>query len=103
MYVKDNMIQIQALKDRTILPRKCLSISTRVNKSLSQQIGAFINRIGASHSSQKSGDNFGSLENRTDINVFVVDTGISPHSELNIVGGRNFTTSDSNSWQSYIS
>ena len=53
---------------------------------------AFIYRVGANNSSQKSGDGFGSLANRTDINIFIVDTGIAFHSDLNIVGGVNYTT-----------
>jgi subtilisin family serine protease len=63
-----------------------------------QATGAFITRIGANHSSQKSGNGSGSLAARTDINVFVVDTGIAYHTELNIVGGRNFTTTNINGW-----
>ncbi|MEM3062206.1 MAG: S8 family serine peptidase, partial [Nitrososphaerota archaeon] len=63
-----------------------------------QSVGNFIKRIGADKSSQKSGDGTGSLESRMDINVFIVDTGISQHPDLNIVSGRNFTSENPNDW-----
>jgi len=65
----------------------------------SQIIGKFITRIGADHSSQKAGDKTGSLINRKDINVFIVDTGVTPHSDLqSLVGGANFTSLDINNY-----
>ncbi|MEM0354199.1 MAG: S8 family peptidase [Thermoplasmata archaeon] len=64
-----------------------------------QSVGDFIKRIGAIRSSQKSGDGTGSLENRSDINVFIVDTGISRHPDLNIVSGINFTSNNPNDWE----
>lgn len=97
-YVKDSKVQIQTIKDRKILTKEYLT-NLKIQNFSTQTIEAFITRIGANHSSQKSGDNIGSLENRNDINVFVVDTGIALHPELNIVGGRNFTNNDSNAWQ----
>jgi len=65
-----------------------------------QTTGAFIERIGAHKSSQKSGDSAGldPLSGRANINVFVVDTGIYPHDDLNVVGGRDFTTSNPDDW-----
>lgn len=66
-----------------------------------QPIGAFIKRIGGKNSSVIVGDGNGSLANRNDINVFIVDTGISQHPDLNVVGGRNFTTADPNIWQDF--
>lgn len=92
-YVKDSIIKIQSLPARKILNNDVLSAL-----AAAQPIGPFIRRIGSDHSSQISGDGIGSLSNRTDINVFIVDTGISQHVDLNIVGGRNFTTTDPNAW-----
>lgn len=91
-YVPDTTVRIQALAERKKLTQADLTILA------AQPIGPFINRVGANHSSQLSGNGTGSLAARTDINVFVVDTGIAVHSDLNIVGGRNFTTSDPNTW-----
>lgn len=69
---------------------------------LSQSVPPFINRVGANGSSQRSGDgqnpNGNHLASKADINVFVLDTGISVHSDLNVVGGRNFTNTNVNDW-----
>lgn len=93
-FVLDQEFKITALKERQILTLEQL----KQVKITNQSIGAFINRTGAIGSSQKSGDGIGNMSNFTNINVFVVDTGIAFHPELNIVGGRNFTTSNINAW-----
>lgn len=64
----------------------------------SQTTDAYIPKVGCDHSSQISGNGSGSLAGRLDINVFIVDTGIHTHSDLNVVGGMNFTTTNSSDW-----
>ena len=92
-FEEDSIVQITALKSRKIL-------GTNDLKALAvQPIGPFISRIGTDRSSQKVGDGQGSLENRKNINVFVVDTGIALHGDLNVVGGRNFTSSNPAAWK----
>lgn len=62
-----------------------------------QTKGGFIVRVGADHSSQFSGNGTGSLDWRTNINVFVVDTGIdNTHTDLNVVGGTNIIGTPTN-------
>lgn len=64
-----------------------------------QNVEPFIRRIGADHSSQRSGNGFGSLEGNRYINVFIVDTGISNiHPDLNVVGGVNFVGPSTGAW-----
>jgi len=92
-YSPNNEVYFQVLKERKILTKNIMSALAV------QPAGGFILRTGANHSSQKSGDGTGSLSARTDINVFVVDTGIYPHPDLNIVGGKNFTSSNINAWK----
>lgn len=89
----DQKVEIAALKERSIVQ----SPAGRVG-ILSQILEPFVTRIGANRSSQKSGNGSGTLASKTNINVFIVDTGISRHSELNIVGGRNFTSTLSTDW-----
>ncbi|XWV25283.1 peptidase inhibitor I9 [Tupanvirus deep ocean] len=91
-YYLDQEVHIQVLKDKKILTKNEVV-------AMAQSVGPFINRISANHSSQKSGDGTGSLSSATSINVFVLDTGIAPHPDLNIVGGRNFTSTNTNAWQ----
>lgn len=92
-YHLDQQVYIQSYGDRKLIQRE------EINAAALQNIGAFVKRIGADHTSQKSGDGVGTLANRTDINVFVLDTGIFPHIDLNIYNGRNFTSSNPNAWQ----
>ncbi len=89
-FVCDQKVYLQVLEEKQIIQRDQLSIFA------TQTLPPFIKRIGADHSSQKYRNNIAS---RTDINVFIFDTGISNHPDLNIVNGRNFTTSDPNAWQ----
>lgn len=91
-YVCDQKVYLQVLEEKQIIQRAEMSAFA------TQPIPPFIKKIGADHSSQKSGIG-SSIGTRTDINVFIFDTGISSHPDLNIVGGRNFTTGDSNAWQ----
>lgn len=68
-------------------------------KITQQTVPPFISRIGANHSSQKSGNGVSSLDWRTTINVFIVDTGIAnAHPDLNVVGGQNFTNGNTSAW-----
>ena len=82
----DHEVKITALNERT------------VGILAAQPAGSFINRIGANGSSQRSGDGVGTLAAKTNINVFVVDTGISAHPDLNIVSGINFTSTIRTAW-----
>jgi len=75
----------------SVIPDQLITINT-------QTTGAYISRIGATCSSQVSGNGSGLLSSNTNINVFIVDTGISSHNDLNIVGGINFTSIDSSAW-----
>jgi len=61
---------------------------------IAQSVGAFISRVGANKSSQQSGNGTGDMSAITGINVLVVDSGIAPHPDLNIAGGRNFVTGE---------
>lgn len=90
-YYPDVTYHIKETGDRNLFTKKDVEI-------LSQSVQPFIQRIGADHSSQMSGNGSGSLANRTDINVFIVDTGIYPHADLNIIAGMNFTSSNGNAW-----
>jgi subtilisin family serine protease len=92
-FICDQKVYVQVLEDIQLYKKEDLITIA------AQPIPTFIKRIGADHSSQKSGDGMGTIGNRTDINVFIFDTGISLHPELNIVNGRNFTTSDVNAWK----
>ena len=85
----DLKVEIAVLKNRSVVQ----DVTT-----LSQTMDAYITRIGANRSSQRSGNGSGSLASRTNINVFIIDTGISRHIDLNIIGGRNFTTSNTADW-----
>lgn len=92
----DSTFKIQALNERKVYTKATLEATVTVTAQSPQP---FIRRIGADHSSQRSGNGSGSLAGRADINVFVVDTGIARHPDLNVFAGRNFTTSDVNAWQ----
>lgn len=95
LYSQGNVIE-------AFFPDKYYQVQVISNSNLSSQpIGAFIKRIGGKNSSMIVGDGNGSLANRNDINVFIVDTGISQHPDLNVIGGRNFTTTDPNIWQDF--
>ena len=94
-FIKNNPNIIESCYKDTIMSIKPIQSSLT---STSQRTEPFIKRINAHTSSQKSGDNINGLESKTNINVFVVDTGISKHPELNIVGGRNFTTTNTEAW-----
>ncbi|XWV26545.1 peptidase inhibitor I9 [Tupanvirus soda lake] len=91
-YYPDQLVHIQVLKDKKIFTKNDVV-------AMAQYINPFITRISANHSSQRSGDGTGSLDFAYRINVFVVDTGIAPHPDLNIIGGRNFTSSNTSAWQ----
>ncbi|XWV26485.1 hypothetical protein QJ857_gp0584 [Tupanvirus soda lake] len=88
-YLLAGTVRIAALNQRAVL-----------NRSPTPQImDQFILRIGANHSSQKSDNRTDLLADRPDINVFVLDTGITTHPELNVKGGINFTNGPSTAWQ----
>lgn len=93
----DMTMHVQEIYERKVLTKKDLDALVTQN-SLIQQTGGFINRIGANKSSQKSGDGVGNLSANSNINVFVVDTGIYPHVDLNVVGGQNFSSADTTAW-----
>lgn len=89
------IVKATVLAGKKILSKEDLEIFA----SSSQANGAFIRRIGASGSSELNGNGSGSLtEGNTNLNVFVVDTGIYPHQDLNIVGGRNFVGIENEKW-----
>ena len=92
-YAPDDVVSTAVTKEKRVLTPEALGALK------AQPLGGFIQRIGADKSSQLSGNGTGSLESRTDINVFVVDTGIYPHPDLNVVGGRNFTSANANAWK----
>lgn len=48
-----------------------------------------INYIDGDISSTRAGDGYGTVSN---VRVYIVDSGIQPHSDINVVGGRNFVT-----------
>ncbi|HEV8280989.1 MAG TPA: S8 family serine peptidase [Candidatus Limnocylindrales bacterium] len=39
------------------------------------------------------------IDERVDADIAIVDTGVGPHPDLNVVGGRNCSTSDPNAWR----
>lgn len=53
-----------------------------------QTLPAGVNRIDADLSTTKAGNGSGAVG---DVNAYVIDTGISPHPDLNIVGHKNWT------------
>lgn len=57
-------------------------------RALAQSLPTGINRIEADKSSQLSGNGSGS----TSVRVAVIDSGSGPHSDLNVVGGKNCST-----------
>lgn len=75
-YVKPSLIPVQ------IVPK-------------SNGVQAFVKRVGADRSSQSLGK---ALSDRTDINLFVVDSGISKRAEINLVGGYNSSGGDVNAY-----
>lgn len=83
----DDLMHITALPERKVLTPEDLQALA------AQPAGGFIFRVGANGSSQRAGDGTGSLATRSDLNVFVIDTGIASHPDLNIVGGADFTGS----------
>ncbi|XWV25226.1 peptidase inhibitor I9 [Tupanvirus deep ocean] len=88
-YFLAGTVRIAALNQRSIMNRS----------PTPQMVDPYIVRIGANHSSQKSGDKLNSLTERPDINVFVLDTGIALHPELNLKGGINFTNGPATAWE----
>jgi len=109
-FVVDQAVQIQQNAPKKIITKDYLAklyvqnsnTNSTIGQLSSQYISPYIYRVGANNSSQASGNGTNpnpSLENRTDINVFVVDTGIAFHTDLNVVGGRNFSGGDVNAWQ----
>lgn len=89
-YPKDR-VKIACLPQRKELTVENLS---QIAIKQKQTVGNFVRRIGANLSSQKSGNGEGSdLRGRRDINVFVVDTGVDYHADLNLQGGVDFTGS----------
>jgi subtilisin len=68
-----------------------VSVDAEVH-ALGQTLPTGINRIDGDVSSQHSGNGSGSVSN---VAVAVIDTGSGPHSDLNVVGGKNCSTGNS--------
>jgi hypothetical protein len=94
---KDIKMKILGFPDKNLSP----NLNQDKVGILSQSVGQFINRIGANKSSLKVGTGapIGSLN--PNVFVFVVDTGIYTHPELNVNTelSRNFINSNPADWQ----
>jgi len=101
--IEDQAVNFASIETDAEYKVACLDTATIINdnqyfaQESSQTIGAFQTRIGSDRNSVLTGYQKSDFS-KEDINVFVVDTGISLHPDLNVVGGRNFTTSDPDDW-----
>ena len=72
-------------------PRVAFVSQDRAVHSLGQSLPTGVDRIQGDVSSTRSGDGTGSVN----VAVAIIDTGSGPHSDLNVVGGKNCSTGSS--------
>ena len=71
-----------------VVPDEIIEVAGQVNPT-------GVSRVGARKSDVAGIDN---VDERVDADVAIVDTGVALHSDLNVVGGVNCTTSDRSAW-----
>jgi len=76
-------------------PRVAAVVPDEVVEIEAQSLPTGISRIGTPTSALSK---INGLDERVDADVAIVDTGIGPHSDLNIAGGYNCSTSDRTRW-----
>ena len=77
-------------------PKVVAVVPDEVIEITAQTMPTGISRIGTMSSGLSK---INGLDERIDADVAIVDTGIGPHSDLNIAGGYNCSTSDRTRWQ----
>ena len=78
----------------SVVPDRVITIAAKPSKGGGggpQTVPTGIDRVDGEASSTMSGDGSGSV----DVDVAVIDTGSGPHSDLNVVGGKNCSTGSS--------
>jgi subtilisin family serine protease len=72
-----------------IVPDEVVELAAQVNPTGISRVNARMSTVA----------NINGIDERVDADIAIVDTGVGPHPDLNIAGGRNCSTSDPNAWR----
>jgi len=74
-----------------VVPDEVIEVAAQTNPT-------GISRVYARNSTVAS---INGIDERVDADIAIVDTGVGPHPDLNVVGGHNCSSSDPNAWRDY--